>query len=398
MSTDQFLDKKRMEREKLFSTCALVRGKLFSFTDFMRVPIMGDLHTGKITLLHNLKNYDPVFSVDNMLSIGDNVFILELDGKRLMKYNIKERNCSYFNIDCNSKSWGNFAVFAHCGRSIYIFPIYEDGFLRVNIESGEVQKKKELYAVINEYKADKKQGGEITYFWQGCQLENKVWLFQRYGSLVVVYDMVSDTWKKYELSVRIKECTHVTSYSGSLYILNAEGKVYRWNMSNEPIEKVVDCRRANTTDLVFSRIAVTDKRLFLLPALGKDIFYLDLNTKKIIKYDSYPEDFQYCGPENWSKYYGYCEDNDWYYFTLRSANYILTINKRNGIEKWVKADFPNYEEYKKVYLHYNKKQLYEAEWNVRDIISYINKKNVEMRYRKCISGGEKIWDYVKETK
>lgn len=395
MSTNQLLDKGNVERDKLFSTCTLVHGKLFSFTSFKCIPLIGDLHTGKVILLNDLENHDPVFGADDMLSFEDNIFILELSGKRLMKFNTKERNCNYINIDCNSKDWGNFAAFAQHGKSLYIFPIYTDGFLKIDIESGRMQKKKKLYSVINECKGDKKPREEVTYFWQGCQVGSKVWLFQRSSALVVAYDMESDTWKKYDISVNFKDCIHVMSYAGSIYILSAEGKIYRWNMTNESAKEVVDCRSYNTICPVYSRIAVTDKGLFLLPALGKDIFFIDLNTKQINKYVSYPENFQYCGPEIWSKYYGYCEDDDWYYFAMRSANYILTINKRSGIEKWIKMELPSYEEYKKAYFNYNKKILFEEEWSLEDIISYTKKNFLGTQCRKYVSEGEKVWDYVK---
>ena len=395
MSTNQSLDKKFIERDGLFSTCALVQGKVFSFTSFKRIPMVGDLHTGKITLMEDLVNYDPVFDADNMLSTGDDIFILELNGKRLMKFNVKERICSYFNIGCDSKKWGNYAAFAYYKGNIYVFPIYEDGLIKIDLESGKVQKKKNLYTDINEYKKDNRQRNEPTFFWYGCQFENKVWLFQRCGNLAVAYDMESDTWRRYELSIKIEECEHVTIYAGKLYILSVEGEIYRWNMTNDAVEKVVDCRNISKSDSFFSRIAVTDKGIFLLPSISEEIFYIDLNTKNIIKYDSYPKEFQYCAPKAWCKYYGYCEDDDQYYFAMRSANYILSINKRDGREKWIKTDAPSYEEYKKIYFNYNRKMLCETECRVEDILSYMKKEDVRSQDKKIVFEGERIWDYVK---
>lgn len=221
-----------------------------------------------------------------------------------------------------------------------------------------------------------------------------MWLFQRSGELVVEYDLESDTWREFELSIRIRECVHVTVYAGYMYILSAEGKIYRWNRKDNIAEEIADCRSTSRMDFVFSRIAVTDKGIFLLPLYGEEIFYIDLKTKNVKKYDSYPEDFRYC-ELSWSKYYGYCEDDNQYYFAMRSANYILTINKRDGIEKWVKAKLSSYEEYKKVYFSYNRKLLCETEYSIEDILSYMKKEYVEKQCRKNISKGEKIWDFAK---
>ena len=394
MSTNRLLDKEIMEREALFSTCALTQGKLFSFTSSKRIPTIVDLHTGKTTLLNDLLNYDPAFNADDMLSFENDIFILELNGKRLMKFNVKERNCSYFNIDCDNKTWKNYAAFAYYGNNIYVFPVYTDGVIKIDLKKERVQKKKELYLHISEYKKDKKQDGEFTFFWCGCQSGSIVWLFQRSGELVVEYDLESDTWREFELSIRIRECVLVTVYAGYMYILSAEGKIYRWNRKDNIAEEIADCRSTSRMEFVFSRIAVTDKGIFLLPLYGEEIFYMDLKTKNVKKYDSYPEDFRYC-ELSWSKYYGYCEDDNQYYFAMRSANYILTINKRDGIEKWVKAKLSSYEKYKKVYFSYNRKLLCETEYSIEDILSYMKKEYVEKQCRKNISKGEKIWDFAK---
>ncbi len=395
MFTNQSLDKKIIERDGLFSTCVLVQGKVFSFTSFKRIPMVGDLHTGKITLVENLVNYDPVFNADNMLSIGNDIFILELNGKRLMKFNVKEGICSYFNIGCDSKNWDNYAAFAYYKKNIYVFPIYENALVKIDLESGRVQKKKNLYTDINKYKKENRKENEPTFCVCGCQLENKVWLFQRCGNLAVAYDMESDTWRRYELSIKIEECVHVATYAGKLYILSAEGEIYRWNMTNDAVEKVVDCRNISKSDSFFSRIAVTDKRIFLLPSISEDIFYIDFDSKDITKYDSYPEDFRYCGPEIWSKYYGYCEDDSWYYFAMRSANYIFTVNKKDGVGEWIKTRIPSYEEYRDVYINYNRKLLYESEYTIDDILSHLKKNPVKKKHENHISGDRKIWECIK---
>lgn len=395
MSVNQSLDEKYRERDSLFSTCALAQGKMFSFTSFKRIPIVWDFNTRKITILNDLENYDPAFNADDMLSFENNIFVLELNGKRLMKLDVKEKKCSYFHIDCNSKYWGNYAALAYYEKSIYIFPIYAEGLVKIDLKTGKVQKIKELYSHASECKKDEKQEDEFYFFWCGCQYGNKVWLFQRNGNWVVSYDMESDTWEEYELSVCMKECAHVAAYAEYIYILNAGGEIYRWDMKSNILEKIVDCGSINKTDFSFSRIVVTDKRIFLLPSISEEILYIDFNSQNIEKYDSYPEGFRYCGPEEWSKYYGYCEDNDHYYFAMRSANYILIINKRDGTEKWVKANLPFYEEYKRVYFDYNKKLLFETECSIEDIILYMKKESAGRQCRMDIPQGEGIWDYVK---
>lgn len=394
MYTSQSLDKRRIERDRLFSTCTLMQGKMVSFTTFKKIPIVVELHTGTITILDDLENYDSEFCSDYMFSIEDDIFVLELNGKRMMKLNITDRKCSYFDIFCNSKDWNNYAAFAYFEKSIYIFPTYSAGFVQMDLGTGRVKKKKKLHSVMKEKNKNLRE--EYTDFWRGCQLENKVWLFPRYGSQVIVYDMENDTWTEYILAVEIKECIHVMSYGGYIYILNVEGIIYRWDMINGEVERIADCSSNNNkTGCSFSRIAVTDKGIFLLPAFSEDILYIDLDTKGIKKYDVYPKDYQYYGPQGWSKFYGYCEDGDQYYFAMRSANYILSISKKDGMGKWIKTKLLSYKEYKKVYIHYNKKKIFETECNIDDMLSYIQRDSAERQCGKKFLKGREIWECVK---
>lgn len=392
---NQSLEVQRLERESLFPTCALVQGKLFSVTSFKRNPILGDLHTGKITLLRDLVNYDSTFAVDNMVCLGDNVFVLELNGKRLMKYNVIEKKCTYININCDKKGWGNFATIGCEGKSLYIFPIYTDGLIKVDLKTSKVKKEKALYSRMQDYKINRKAQEEFTYFWRGCQFGNIVWLFPRKGNLVIAYDMETDTWQEYELSIAIENCEHVIEYTDKLYILSSKGKIYRWGMKDELVEEIADCSNSETDSTTFSRIAVTNKRIFLFPALGKDIFFIDLNTGKINKYSDYPADFRYCGPEGWSKYYGYCEDEEYYYFAMRSTNYILTLNKREGKVEWLKPKLPSYEEYVSNYIKNNKSTLREAECDMESVVSYLKGYSIEYQSKEKFWIGSQIWEQMK---
>lgn len=381
----------KVERDSLFSTCAYINKKIFAFTSFKRLPIVIDLKSKEIDLLENIQEYDSTFMADFMINDGDDIYVLELNGNRIMKYNVVNRKCKYFDISCGKREWDNFATFAKCGENIYIFPLYINEIIKVNFETGKIHRDKGLYLDLRNYV---EQEQEIKYFYCGCKVGKIMWLFQRQGNLVVAYNMENDTWKKYKLSVKINNCVHVVRHNGMMYILSGEGLVYCWNMTDDPVELIADCSNEEANFNTFIRIAVTDKKIFLLPSLGEDIVIIDLNIKQISKYEDYPIEFKYYRPEGWSRYYGYCEDDDNYYFAMRSMNFMLSINKRYGNEKWIKFKLPLHERFVKQYINCNRNMLGEAEVTLETLFTYIYKNYKKNLKQNDISRGKWIWKRI----
>lgn len=378
----------KVERDSLFSTCACINKKIFAFTSFKRLPIVIDLKSKEIDLLENIQEYDSTFMADFMINDGDDIYVLELNGNRIMKYNVVNRKCEYFDISCGKREWDNFATFAKCGENICIFPLYIHEIIKVNFETGKIHRDKGLYLDLRNYV---EQEQEIKYFYCGCKVGKIMWLFQRQGNLVVAYNMENDTWKKYKLSVKINNCVHVVRHNGMMYILSAEGMVYCWNMTDDPVELIADCSNQEANFNTFIRIAVTDKKIFLLPSLGEDIVIIDLKIKQISKYEDYPIEFKYYRPEGWSRYYGYCEDDDNYYFAMRSTNLILSISKRNGTIGWVKPEHPLCSDYLKAYVNYNRDTVSEKVCGLEGWLT-----NLDVSFRKSkedsiTSLGYRIW-------
>ncbi len=388
---EQRLEQQKAERDSLFSTCALVNGEIYAFTCFKRLPIKKNLQTGEITILKNVKNYDLSFVPDGMLSVGHDIFVLELNGNRLLKYNTNENTCQYFYIDCNRKEWDNYAAFAQYGEYLYIIPRFLDELIKIEICSGKVQRDKKIHF--------KENGENFGKPWYGFQGEKVIWFFEKESNRVISYDMEKDVWENYELSVTINDCVHAVLYNNRMYILSSEGNIYGWNTENKLLEKIADCSNESKDGNIFYRIAITDKIIFVLPGLGQDIFCIDKNTKEISKYKSYPNDFRYLVPEGWSKYYGYCEDEDYYYFAMRSMNFILSLNKNSGEEQWIKSQLPTCQEYKNFYATYNKALLNENELDIDGLLCYLNSESIIGKNMICKLAGNQVWKRVKgETK
>lgn len=396
MSFKQYSSKKQVqkqqmrERRGLFPTCVVKQDKIIAFTSYMKLPIAEDIHTGNMELLDRAEGYDMHFAADYMLNENSDIYVLELNGKRLMKYNINDKKCHYIDIECNSKQWDNYAAFSKYGKHLYVFPRYLDELIIIDSETGTVQRDKSLYLKMENYKKQ----DDFSYFWCGCQSGKIVWLFPKRGNWAAAYDMEHNRWEEYSLSVDINCCVHVMQYTDKLYILSSEGKIYCWNMKDKQVEEMADCSSTDIEGDIFGRIAVTDKNIFLLPAIGESIFCIELQTREIKKYESYPDGFKYCGPKEWSKYHGYCEDDENYYFAMRSMNYFLIINKKTGKEKWIEPTIPCYEEFINKYIRDNE-LLGEVVVDIQDMLGYLQEDAVDRQHRNCSLFGEDVWQKVK---
>lgn len=382
------MEHEKLKRDSLFSACALLEEGLFSFTNFKGIPMILDIKTGDVKLLEDLENYDPSFAVDCLLKCKNDIFALELNGRRMMKYNVIDKACTYFEINCGEHGWGNYILFINYGRVIYIFPKYREELIKFNIETEKIQRSTNLYLKKKNDQLGTPEEDRMR-FSCGCQMGKIAWFFPLNGDLAVAYDMEFDKWQEYKLSAKLDSCISVAPYKSKLYILNSKGTVYSWDVKDKLL---TNCVSIEGKIFEFSKVVVTDKRNFLLPSLGKDIIYIDLDTGQKNKYISYPEEFCYCGLDGWSKYYGYCEDEKHYYFAMRSMNYLLIVNKQDGEIKWIKPKLPNSEEYERVYIKYNNGLYRETECSIKNLFVYAMG-NIEHSNRHM--AGEDIWKQVK---
>lgn len=385
-----------LNNKYLILASTLVDDELYSFTAIDHLPLIVNLKTEKICLLNDMENYDLSFVADSMWAIrdGDNIFVIELNGERLLQYNFKEKKCCYYKIECNGKQWDNCAALAKYKNKVYVFPKYKKGIIKIDIKSGKIEKNEEVYRIINSYKTKEKCKKENKYFQCGCQDGNILWLFQESGNLVVAYNIKNDSWREYELPIEINHCIHTIMHNGLMYILCSDGRIFLWDMKSDMIERIFEYSEEGEAIDIYSRIAVADKIIFMLPALGQDILKINVETKRVEKYTAYPEEFCYYNPENCSKYNGYCENDRFYYFSMRSANYILQIDKHDGREKWIKPQLPLVTEYMEVYMSYNEDVFIEGKWS-KEELECILSIHTNKEAKKISTDGERIWNQTK---
>jgi len=380
---------KCFQQEMLFSAGVLLKNKIFAFSSSDCLPMTVDLHNGKVAFVNDLVGYTLFYS-DEMINDGENIYVFELNGKRLMHFNVNERICLYYDIGCHGEEWGNFAVVAKWRKNLYIFPRYYNKVVVFDCDAQVVTCREGLnmYERENMSKEYKK-----VWFHCGCWVGGKVWLIMPEGDRLIQYDIKFDIWKQYRLPVRVKKCIHMVDFDNKLYFLGVGGEIYCWDKAGHIIEELAECGRGYEKE--FARIVVTDWNIYLLPFKGEDIYVVSRDTGQAKLYDGYPVDFQYCGPEGWSKYYGYCENEDYYFFAMRASAYVLCINKRSGSAEWIKANPPKYEEYLEGCLRY-KGIRSESDISVEELLGVLKSICVGGNIYSSVTDGKKIWRKMTE--
>ncbi len=185
------------------------------------------------------------------------------------------------------------------------------------------------------------------------------------GNEILEYDLNRGIKKRHQ---PIEE--RIVSIGGGgdyLILLSEDGSVFKWDYKNNGYlqELVKNVPEEN------SEICVTENTIFFLPDLDGDILCYKGNNLSI--YKDYPTDFRSIGFNNWSRYTNVCENEEYYYYPMRRCNYVLTIDKREGIIKWEKIKFSDFEikEIMDAVLDWSNGIINEKEFSLEDYTKYI---------------------------
>lgn len=386
----------KKELRSLFPTCAVVNNKLFYLTDVEHIFEIVDVKNGMVKFMDDPQGYVPGewTGTDSILRDKKNFFLLEQNGKRIMKYSPSDYRCLYININLNDYVCSNFAGATIYNEWMYLFPRYRDGIIKVDLNSVSLENKGRLCPDIK-YKFDEKEEIPSALFACSYQIENHMWIFTEKAGIVVDYDIAEEKFDRYTLPKTIKSCVRVEYMNGLFYILTMEGKIYTWSPDKQLEQKLYDLGQEKEYPY-FGTIVIANEQIWVLPLYGKDVCVIDMKTGKHIIYNNYPIGFSYYAPENWGKYYSYCTNGDYYYFAMHSGNYILTINKKSGQEQWIKPTEIK-EEKKNFYLrNHNRDKLNHENlyFDMSDFLKVYYKKSCTQEKRMENNIGLLIWSTV----
>lgn len=383
----------------LFPACAVIDGKLLCITDVEHIFEKIDINDGKVECIDDPKGYTPYkwSGTDMILPTKEIIYMLEQNGEKVLKYSPLNNECHFFDIKCNDHFCSNFVGAVIYGDQMYIFPRYRDGVLKLNLNSGSIKniERFERLCPDVDYKFCQEEKIPHSLFACSCQVETHMWVFTETDKVVIDYDITKEQFTRYMLPERIKSCVRAEYSDDLFYILTIEGEIYSWSPESGAEKKIYDFGQEKRYPY-FGTIIITGKRLWTLPLFGNDIYVIDLEKNNCEVYSDYPTDFGYFAFDDWGKYFSYCSDEEYYYFAMHSANYILSINKRNGQERWIKPK--EADEHREYFFDLRIKQFIYGEDIIYDVYDLIEILKKDFRVRRDVDEnglGGMIWDSVK---
>lgn len=357
-----------------FRDCVYYKQNLFFFSENTNLSVRLSLQGGEdIIFPYNCQ----IISCDLEICVGNVVYVLEVSGKYMMQYDLNTHSCGFVQIDCGCNADGNFAFLSSHDNKVSIF----------TRDQGELV----IYDIIGDtIERVQYPNANSNYYITGCLFGDKCLIFPKNGKDVLEYSVIHNTWKVHSLNYDLVNCVHAIAENERIYVLLASGKILVWNYNLQEIEKIINVEEFYGTSLTASRLCLTNEKIIVLPSTAQDIIVINRINGQTSIYADYPEDFGYdLNKKNWSKYYGYCENDTEYYFACRTSKYILKIEKKNGKISWIKSEIDKFQ----AYLARNKNFVYESSGDLELFIGLKNQKNVE-NTEKWNNGG-RIWKVSK---
>ena len=295
----------------------------------------------KLNLITKRTEYIDFEVYDKEVSLGiadyidmeDNViFQFNLDGRYVLLFDLDSKQIKKIDVDCQSKSWGNYLFCTYYEEKLFIFSMYKHTIVIINLKDDQVVYDDKICKYICE--------NNLPDLSVACKVNNQIWLFSNDGKKAVSYNLATHKEEWYELSLKIKQSRHCVYRNKKFYILDNQGNVYVWDKKQEYLLFSVP----NAKQEEYGRIVATDKNLIVLPALGESIYIYDFLKKEIECNINYPLDFKYSTESRLSKYYGFCEDENSFFFAMRLSNYLLKIKKQDGAIEWINPMIPDLQE------------------------------------------------------
>lgn len=388
----------------LFPACAVDgEKKLYYVTHEEHAIKKLDLETGQAEYMDNLYGYHPMewAGVDRLFFHGEKLYLLEQNGKRMLQYSLQENTGKCFELgNCLNIRGNNWAASIVYRDTVFIVSSFANELVKVNLISNEIEK--EQLELETDYILEREKvhyinhGKEVEILHRlyscSCKVGTDMWLFTERRQIVLKYDLLTGKTIKYFLPEIIKGCVHAVWKNGIFYILSLEGNVYSWDFWNNETRILYDSE-GKCPYPFFAEFVITDKKIWMIPCWAEDIYIVDLESGEKSIYSTYPEDFLYSEDPYRSHYYGYCEDEENYYFAMHSANYMLVIEKKSNNGKWMQPIEPGLQETVNYYRKYPLERYDERDFGL-EFFLMLSKKNIMDRKGKK-QAGKSVWKFCK---
>ena len=363
-------------KKNQFFYCGVVNDRLYCslFSDGSIVEL--DHNTGRMRQLNTVVMCEPDCWKDggmDYLYFNNMVYIVENRRRKIARYDIKNDECSFFDI---SGQWytsliSNYTLATIFADKIYIFPRFDKEIIIFSLTDNCM--KNSLYFPFDGVSIPSsdmlaEDPVSAAIFSNAKRLEENVFLTCDALKKIVVFNFRDRCILYKDYPMGLEQCVDFIIKDDILYFLSFYGDVYCYNMTRGEWNSL----SVHGDKLEFGRLLVTDSNICLLPCQGNDIVIYDIAGKEFYRYDEYPEDFVYAlRYPGMAKFFGRCEDDEWYYMAMCAQNYMLKVSKHTGQLAWIKPQGISSKEKTRFYIKKGVSVINEsAEYGILGFLQY----------------------------
>ena len=359
-----------------FNSCGIMNGKMYCnlFSDGSIVEL--DANTGKMRQLNTTVISEPdCWSNGGMdyLYANGKLYIVENRRKKIACYDIRHDECNFYEL---AGKWytlavPNYTLATIFKDNIYIFPRFDKEIMIFSLANNCMKDSfclsiGDISVPSNDILAEDPASAAI--FSNAKRLGENVFLTCDVLKKIVVFNLGGRSISYKDYPVGLEQCADFIIKDDILYFLSVYGDVYSYSMASEDWNII----SVHGDKLEYGRLLVTDSNICLLPRQGNDIVIYDIAGKEFYRYDEYPEDFVYAlRYPGMAKFFGRCEDDDWYYMAMCAQNYMLKVSKHTGQLAWIKPQGISSKEKTRFYIKKGVSVINEsAEYGILGFLQY----------------------------
>lgn len=319
------LNKNRRRNETFFSSCLVDNDILYFLSDFSFIPFKYDLQTGKADCLvkdediEKLGNGNP----EKIYIEKDQLFAVKNTGKEIIRISLKDKTYEKIDLNADYLATDNFALITKNESFMFCFCRTASKVIVFNCDKLELKEIELLILSDEGYRIGVREG-------------QNVYLFTKSGKSFLKFNLIDYSFSIESMQTPFGCISNVNVTKAYIYILERKGTLTILNRQTYDVIKTVEVGK----EAEYGFIVICNNKILLLPILGDNILIADFLFEEIETYKEYPGDFFYddqVGPTK-SKYYYPFEDNQYYYFAKRKANYFLKIEKETANLIWVSIE------------------------------------------------------------
>lgn len=371
-----------MTPKLLFGPCTVLDGYMYFFTFAGGILAKMDLATGAVELLETTFNHHlgKNNATGSVMTVDRNIYALMSYGKYLTEYCVDTKQVKEIEIGRYYRQGVNIEGWFEKDGKIYIYPIR--------------QRKEIIYDRTSHMVSTRELGGKISDSpFRICRVNDCVYIFEESGDQVIRRNIDTGAEDVLTLNSRLEAVRHVVHKNDCFYILTAKREIYIWDHCSNDLKSL--CR--SETDDTAWRMAVLKDKIIIPPYHREELQVVDTASGAVSFLKEQPADFTYHPIFDWGRYTSGCEDQNNFYFSARTTNYVLVISKEDGKISWIRPLISS-EEIMRHMFEKNCLTTYEAYFDLPSfIMAAESKKSWSETHNACV-GNEIFKEIVNELR